>query len=39
MKYTVLYQQLATFIPRRLLRKYRRQRRLTMVYIMYVKET
>ena len=34
MKYTVLYQQLATFIPRRLLRKYRRRRRLTMAYIL-----
>ena len=39
MKYTVLYQQLATFIPRRLLRKYRRRRRLTMAYILYVEET
>ena len=33
------YQQLATFIPRRLLRKYRRRRRLTMAYILYVEET
>ena len=37
--YPVLYQQLATFIPRRLLRKYRRRRRLTMAYILYVEET
>lgn len=37
--YTVLYQQLATLIPRRLLRKYRRRRRLTMAYILYVEET
>ena len=28
------YQQLAMFIPRRLLRKYRRLRRLTMAYIL-----
>ena len=28
------YQQLATFIPRRLLRKCRRRRRLTMAYIL-----
>ena len=34
LKYTVLYQQLATFIPRRLLRKYRRRRRSTMAYIL-----
>ena len=34
MKYTMLYRQLATFIPRRLLRKYRRRRRLTMAYIL-----
>ena len=39
LKYTVLYQQLATLIPRRLLRKYRRRRRLTMAYILYVEET
>ena len=39
LKYTVLYQRLATFIPRRLLRKYRRRRRLTMAYILYVEET
>ena len=36
--YIVLYQQLATLIPRRLLRKYRRRRRLTMAYILYVEE-
>ena len=36
--YMVLYQQLATLIPRRLLRKYRRRRRLTMAYILYVEE-
>ena len=34
----VLYQQLAKFIPRRLLRKCRRRRRLTMAYILYVEE-
>ena len=34
--YMVLYQQLAKFIPRRLLRKCRRRRRLTMAYILYV---
>ena len=28
------YQQLAMFIPRRLFRKYRRRRRLTMAYIL-----
>lgn len=32
--YMVLYQQLAKFIPRRLLRKCRRRRR----YILYVEE-
>lgn len=36
--YMLLYQQLATLIPRRLLRKYRRRRRLTMAYILYVEE-
>lgn len=36
--YMVLYQQLATLIPHRLLRKYRRRRRLTMAYILYVEE-
>lgn len=36
--YMVLYQQLAKLIPRRLLRKYRRRRRLTMAYILYVEE-
>ncbi|WP_419086692.1 hypothetical protein, partial [Phascolarctobacterium succinatutens] len=39
MKYTVLYQQLATFIPRKLLRKCRRRRRSPMAYILYVEET
>ncbi|WP_277259123.1 hypothetical protein, partial [Phascolarctobacterium succinatutens] len=36
--YMVLYQQLAKFIPRSLLRKCRRRRRLTMAYILYVEE-
>lgn len=36
--YMVLYQQLAKVILRRLLRKCRRRRRLTMAYIMYVEE-
>ncbi len=36
--YMVLYQQLAKFILRRLLRKCRRRRRLTMAYILYVEE-
>ena len=37
--YMVLYQQLAKFISRRLLRKYRRRRRSPMAYILYVEET
>ncbi|WP_337407397.1 hypothetical protein, partial [Phascolarctobacterium succinatutens] len=36
MIYTVLYQQLAKFISRRLLRKCRRRRRSSMAYSLYV---
>ena len=39
LKYTVLYQQLAKFIPRRLLRKCRRRRRSSMAYTLYVEAT